>query len=140
MKYLFIILLFFPVVTFAAAPGAGQDWSFGAFFSSVYEFFSDVHDFFFTEVPGLFERAYAYFFEYYILLKIKAMIWSIDFSVGVAKVILSDIGLVSALQNAFDALPQNLYAAFTQLGIPRALNMILEAVITRFVMRFSFIS
>lgn len=135
--FIFALLMVTPLFAFASSPDHGGVWSFGHFFSEVARYGSDISDFIFIEVPDLAHRAYAYMVAFYIYVKIQVTIESLQFAVGVAKVIMSDMGVISGIDNAFNLLPNDTHALLGNYGIIRALNIMIEAVITRFVFNFS---
>jgi|GEM_PF-3056176 len=53
-----------------------------------------------------------------------------------AKGLLQDLNVFGALASAWNAIPGDALAFLTFLGIPQALNIIINAVVTKFVLRF----
>lgn len=137
IKLIFISVLFLAFPVFAVSDGSGSgSWSFGGFFSEVEAFFQMIHHFIFEQIPLMFQRAVEYFYYYAILIKIKSLIFFMKVSFGVAALFLSDIGLASAMNAAVNALPQDMQALVSQLGLIRAINIVIEAYIARYVLQY----
>ena len=137
IKVLIIASLFFVFPVFAVSDASGSgSWSFGGFFSEVEAFFEMIRLFIFEQIPLMFQRAVEYFYYYAILIKIKSLIFFMKISFGVAALFLSDIGLASAMNSAASALPQDMQALVSSLGLIRAINLVIEAYIARYVLQF----
>jgi hypothetical protein len=134
---LFLMLLLFSAPLFAVEPTAPSQWTFGSFFSNALSFFNDISDFLFIEIPALFDRLFMYVMYYAILIKIKIYISSLETAFAIAKLLLSNLGVTTALQSAVDMLPTNVHALISQFGIFRAINIVFEAMVARFVLNFS---
>lgn len=137
IKLILVLLLFYSIPSFAISDASGSgSWSFGGFFSEVEAFFEMIHNFIFTQIPLMFQRAVEYFYYYSILIKIKSIIFFMEISFGVAALFLADIGLASAMNSAVSALPQDMQALVSSLGLIRAINIVIEAYIARFVLQY----
>lgn len=125
---LFITFLFLFTATPAYA-GAGL----GDFFSWFTGWAEDIHHAFTNDVPSMFERMYAWLVYWVTYMKITLMISSIEFSWGVAKVILDDFGWTAIINNLLTSLPPDTQALISALKLPTAFEWVLTAYITRFV-------
>lgn len=67
---------------------------------------------------------------------IKIKIASITFFWGVASAMLDQLGVSAFLQSAWGSLDNDILNFFTRYKVPEALNMILSAKLTAFIMRF----
>ncbi|MHA7001289.1 DUF2523 family protein [Aeromonas schubertii] len=86
------------------------------------------------EVPGIFHRMTAWFVEVYALAVISMKLQAIEFAYLVAKQIMMDLNLSGALESALSFLPSSVKWALVELNILNALNIIMNAWLTRFVM------
>jgi len=123
--FLFIAFLF------AAPAYAGT--GLGDFFSWFTGWAEDVHHAFTNDVPSMFERMYAWLVYWVTYMKITLMISSIEFSWGVAKVILDDFGWTAIINSLLTSLPPDTQALISALKLPTAFEWVLTAYITRFV-------
>lgn len=86
--------------------------------------------------PNFIERMFAYLIEFYIYLKWYFNLEMLKFAYGVSQSLISNIGLDSLISNAVDRLSpeyQNILQAF---GMLRAISLICEAAVLRFVLNF----
>lgn len=67
---------------------------------------------------------------------IELKLSSLKFAWGVAKSVLADVGVFTALQSAWSGLSGDALSVLNFFGIPAAVNVLLNAGMTRFVMRF----
>lgn len=88
----------------------------------------------FVNLPDFIERAFAYLIEWAVMLKVKFMLHSIEFAHSVAVHIIQSVNLDGLISSAMAKLPPDLRATFGALGIFKAITMMLEAVVTRFVL------
>jgi len=132
---LFFALGFSSFGVFAADGG----WSFGGFFSEVAVFFSDVQWFIFDYIPQLVDRLHTYLVYYIIMLKLNMFKASVEFSFSIAQLILSDIGFAVLLEQLANALPVDVKAFCIQAKIFNGINLVIEAMIARFVMDRTFL-
>lgn len=131
IKYLFIFLLLTPFFVLA---DTYQDTAGVA--KSLGDYFTDFWDFFDNDVPNFFQRALAYITEKIVLFKINAQIESMKLAWTVAKSIFENFQIGSKLANAASALPQDVKAAIVDMRLFDGLNIVINAYIARYVMRF----
>lgn len=126
---LFLTAFLFLFVASPAYAGTGL----GDFFSWLTGWAEDIHHAFTNDVPSMFERMYAWLVYWVTYMKITLMISSIEFSWGVAKVILDDFGWTAIINNLLTSLPPDTQALISALKLPTAFEWVLTAYITRFV-------
>ncbi|TRW98995.1 DUF2523 family protein [Candidatus Methylobacter oryzae] len=63
-------------------------------------------------------------------------LWAISFAWDIAQEILSQLNITSAIQSAWSALDSRIMDAISFFRIPEAINIILTAHVTKFVLRF----
>ncbi len=136
IKFLLFITVFFSPLAFAGYEVT--EWTFGTFFGHVEDYLYEFYTFFSVSVPAMLQRATEYFYYWMILSRINSMLFFMDVSFSIAEMLLSDIGLASVMNGALASLDQDMRALISQLGIIRAINILIEAWIARFV--FSFIT
>ncbi|MBQ4852835.1 DUF2523 family protein [Pseudoalteromonas sp. MMG012] len=133
MKYvtLIIFVLFLPFFAFAdtytGVAGAAQ--AMGDFFTDIWSFLDD-------DVPSFFERALAFFIEKLTLLRIAAQLEAIKLSWSVAKVVMENYQIASKVLSAANSLPRDVKAALLDMRFFDGLNIITQAFLARYVMRF----
>ena len=123
------ITMLMVLVTAPAYAGTGL----GDFFSWFTGWAEDVHHAFTNDVPSMLERMYAWLVYWVTYMKITLMISSIEFSWGVAKVILDDFGWTAIINSLLTSLPPDTQALISALKLPTAFEWVLTAYITRFV-------
>lgn len=113
------------------------------FFNSVIVFFTDIGDFF-TKIwdfiqTGIYDFFVEWFAEFVIwstvsMLKFKLM--AMAFAWDVAQEVLTQLNISSALSLAWSQIDSGVLNALTFFNIPDAINIILSARVTRFVLNF----
>lgn len=121
------IYVFADETTYQNVGGAAQ--AMGDFFSDIWAFFDD-------DVPNFFERTLAYIIEKITLFKIAAQIEVMKLAWSVAKAIMENFQIASKLTSAVNGLPQDLRAAISDMRIMDGLNLIIQALVARYVLRF----
>ena len=129
MKKLLIVCLFFTPLAFAGGNG------FSGAFSEITGFLSDLNTLLFTEVPSLAHRFWAWVIEWYVYATLYIKLQSFKLAWGVAHVILKDISVTPAIQSSLAALPPKLAGFLIETKFIDALNIVLHAYATRFVLR-----
>ncbi|MGD1334263.1 DUF2523 family protein [Vibrio harveyi] len=136
MKYLFLILGFicFPVLAETQAQPESTlvsqesvNW--------VVELFNDMYEVV-HHTPSFIERAFAYIIELYAYLQFYIALQTIEFAYGVAQALITNIGLDSLLSDAINRLPAEYQSTFKALGFLKAITIICEAAVVRFVLNF----
>ena len=113
-----------------------NDWSFGEVFSTIDALYTTVTTFFFDEVPSLIDRAMAYFLELLIWIQIKGTMFAMQTGFTIAKIIVSDFGIIQMVEQFAGKLPSDIRYAAVQMKIFSAFNLLIEAYIARFVMSY----
>ena len=134
-KTIFLILIFSPFFLMATATASTLTGAQGAA-TTAGNFISDFWDFFDNDVPNFFERALAYIIEKIVLFKINAQIESMKLAWSIAKNIIESFQVGSKIASAASGLPQDVKAALVDLRLFDGLNIIVQAFIARYVMRF----
>ena len=124
-----LIAAFSLVIATPAYAGTGL----GDFFSWITGWGEDLYQLVSNDVPNMFERMYAWLVYWVTFIKISLMISSIQFSWGVAKVILDDFGWTLLINTLLTRLPQDTQALIYALKLPTAFEWVLTAYLTRFV-------
>ncbi|WP_024609902.1 DUF2523 family protein [Pseudoalteromonas sp. TB64] len=135
-KTLFLILIFAPFVVFGADEPVEVGQGIQAAATTASNFIEDIWDFFDNDIPSFFQRAVAYILEKVVLFKINAQIEAAKLSWSVAKTILESFEVGSQIANAATALPQDVQAALVDMRLFDGLNIIIQAFVARYVMRF----
>lgn len=134
-KFLLFSIILFSPFSFAADNS-------GSVFSTIVHSisnFSDSFNWFFSDyIPSFFSVIYAKLIYLCIYIKLQLLLGTLKFSMEVARVMLGDLGVFNLIESQIKLLPQNYQALISQLGVIQCLNIILQAYIARFVMRFSF--
>jgi hypothetical protein len=134
MKNIFIFFalsfLFFSFSSYAAESGLQ------GFAQSILDFFSDFWEAITEGIPNLLQRLAAWAFEAAVFLKFLLYLESIKFAWGVAKLVLEDLSISSTLSQFFGALPPTARAILVDIRFPDAVNVILNAYVTKAVLRF----
>lgn len=136
MKYLFLVLgiICFPVLADASVQQESTlvsqesvNW--------VVELYNDMYEVI-EHTPSFIERAFAYVIEYYLYLQFYVALNMVEFGYGVAKALISNVGLDSLISDAINSLPSEYQTTFRAFGFLKALSMICEAAVVRFVLNF----
>jgi len=80
--------------------------------------------------------AFAGFVKYTTLAFLNFALWTLPFAYDTARQIMSDLNINNYLQNAWSSLDSDYLAYASLLQIPAAVNIIVSALITRYVLRF----
>lgn len=86
---------------------------------------------------GIYEFAEQAFKEataWYVVAVVKAKIYMVGFAWDVAKIVLENIGLSQFVNSAWGALSPKLIGYLTFFKVPDALNIVIQAYATRFVL------
>ncbi|MGO2331044.1 MAG: DUF2523 family protein [Pseudoalteromonas nigrifaciens] len=132
IKHTFILILFlFPAFVFADnyEGVAGAAKSFGDYVTDFWSFFDD-------DVPSFFQRATSYVLEKLILMKINFELGSMKLAWTVAKSVMENFQVASKVASAANALPQDVKAALVDMRLFDGVNVIVQAYIARYVLRF----
>lgn len=122
------------MVLLIPAVALGQESGFGAFFTGANKFFDDMALFFLEDTPSMIQRFFAYIIEWAVYLKFYLQLEAVQFAWGVAKLILEDLAFGTQLQSMLAPLPQDVKATMASLRIMDALEILITAHVTRYVM------
>ena len=128
----FVSFMLFPFLAFAADSNGG----FGVAFQSIIDFGTDIMNFFTIAVPSFFHRLTAWAFEAFIYIKFLLYVETIKYSWQVAKLIISDLSISETITSSLSSLTPTIRAVLTDLRLIDAVNVVLNAYVTRMVMRF----
>lgn len=113
------------------------------FFNYVLAFFSNVGLFFTTIWAWLQSGLYDFFTEWFSAFMIWSTIgmiqfqmWAVTFAWDVAQHVLDQLNISSALAAAWSQLDNQVLNALTFFNVPDAINVLLSARVTRFVLNF----
>ncbi len=130
-KILFLIVIFVPFLafgdTYQNAAGASQ---------MVADSFGEMWTFFFDDVPSMLQRLTGWLIVWLVKAKIYAQLELIKYSWGVAKVIIQDLNIMSQITSQMSILPQDVKQALVDMRLFDGVNLLFQAYMTRFVMRF----
>lgn len=135
MKYIVLSLamLAFPVF----ATSSPEPWTIGYLFDAISGFFNDVLWFFFEYIPDLLDRFKHWLIYYFLYLYITTKIYAVELAFATAQLLLSDLGLVAAMESMANKLPNDLRVFLVKVNFFKALNLLIEAYVARFVYRLA---
>jgi len=129
-RFLLLILLLFPCIlladTYVGEQGAAQMQ--GDFFSDIWSFFDD-------DVPSFIDRLWAYIVVWAAKFYFEMKLESIKFAWFIGKEILQSFQVGSQIANLASALPNDVKAALIDCRFFDGLNIYLNALVTRFILR-----
>ena len=117
-----LLLAFFNIVT--------------SFFNDIAAFATDVWEFLINGLYDFFTEWYAAFVIWATVSEIKAKLWAIGFSWDVAEQVINQLNISATLSAAWSSVDVRVLNALTFFHVPEAINILLTARITRFVLRF----
>ena len=130
-KTLLLIMLFLPLFvladTYTGEQGVAQMHG---------DFITDLWSYFESDVPNFIQRMYSYYIEYITVGYIAVKIEMVKLSWSVAERILENYDIASRIISQADALPQDVKAMLIDIRFFDGLNFIIQAGVSRFVMRF----
>lgn len=105
-------------------------------FDSINHFFIFIGSFFTSGIYDLLTWAFAKFVEGFLITGLNFLIWALPFSWGVAKQVLVDLNITSVVNAAWGSVDSGILGYANLLQLPEALNLLISAYMTRFVLRF----
>ena len=141
-KTFILIVLFLPLLAIAETSGTdtgtaqGNYEGFEGAAQAMGHFFTDIWTFLDDDVPNFFERALAFTIEKITLMRIAAELEAMKLAWSVSKAILENFQVASKIANAANALPQDVKAALVDMRFFDGLNIIIQALVARYVLRF----
>ena len=135
-KIILLTLIFSPFLALATPvpEEAGKGVQAAANVAS--NFIEDIWSFFDDDVPNFFKRALIYILEKITLFKISAQIEAMKLAWSVSKSVMESFQIGSKLASAASALPQDVKGALVDMRLFDGLNIIIQAFIARYVLRF----
>jgi hypothetical protein len=131
IKFLISILLFLPFLvladTYQNDAGAAQ---------MAGDFFTDIWTFLDTDLPDFLVRMWAFIVVKYFEITLYAKIELLKLAWSVSKQILENYQIVSKITAKFNLLPPDIRQAIVDMRLLDAVSIIVNAYLTRFVMRF----
>ncbi|WP_105171387.1 DUF2523 family protein [Pseudoalteromonas sp. T1lg24] len=130
-KTLLLIMLFLPLFvladTYTGEQGVAQMHG---------DFITDLWSYFESDVPNFIQRMYSYYIEYITIGYIAVKIEMVKLSWSVAERILENYDIASRIISQAESLPQDVKAMLIDIRFFDGLNFIIQAGVSRFVMRF----
>ena len=103
---------------------------------SIIQFFDFIYQFVTTGLYDFFTALFAQFIIYSSIALIKFKIYSITFAYDVAAQVMVQLDISSHINALWGSLNSNTLKVLTYFRIPEALNIVTQAYVTRFVLRF----
>ncbi|WP_462174333.1 DUF2523 family protein [Pseudoalteromonas xiamenensis] len=100
------------------------------------DFLTDFWEMFDSDIPDMITRFFAWLIEYATLIKLKIEFETVKFSWQVAREIIENFQVGSRIASAASSLPKDVQAALVDMRAFDALNVVIQALTTRYVMRF----
>ena len=100
------------------------------------DFFNWLYNFFVVGIYDLLVDAFAYFVEISTIASLKLAILSVTFAWDVAQSILTDLNLSAFIQQAWDSFDSQTLQTIQFFKVPEAINIVMSAAVTRYVMNF----
>lgn len=100
------------------------------------DFFDAVYNWLYSGSYGFFTELSAYFIKQSVLAYLKFLYFVIPFAWGIAQSILNDLNISTYLNAAWSEFPPHVLGYLTFFNIPEALNIVISAHVTKFVLRF----
>lgn len=107
-----------------------------AFFGNVGNFFTDVMAWLQSGLYDFFTEWFSAFMIWSTVGTIRFQIWAVGFAWDVAQQVLDQLNISSALSAAWAQLDSQVLNALTFFNVPDAINVLLSARVTRFVLNF----
>lgn len=130
-KTLLIIFLFLPFLalgdTYQDVAGASQ---------MVADSFDNMWKYFFDDIPSMFQRLTGWLVVWLVKAKLFIYLELMQYSWGVAKVIIADLNIMSQITAQISLLPQDVRQAFVDMRLFDGANLLFQAYVTKFVMNF----
>lgn len=100
------------------------------------EFFDAVYNWLNSGIYGFFTELSAYFIKQAVLGYLKFLYFIIPFAWGIAQSILNDLNISNYLNSAYSALGSDVLGYLSFFNIPEAINILISAQVTKFVLKF----
>ncbi len=130
-KIILCLFLFVPFLalgdTYQNAAGTSQ---------MIADSFGEMWTYFFDDVPSMFQRLTAWAVVWLVKAKLFIQLELMQYSWGVAKVIIADLNIMSQITAQMSLLPQDVRQALVDMRLFDGINLLLNAYMTKFVMNF----
>lgn len=130
----FILFTLFFIFSSSSYAGIYQDIAGAA--QMVSDSFNEVYTFFFNDIPSLAQRFFAWFIVWFVKAQLFLKLKLMTFAWGVAQVIISDLNIMSEITSQVSSLPQDIRQAIVDMRLLDGMNLLLNAYVTKFVMKF----
>lgn len=130
LRFIFLLLILLPCFAFADTYTGEQGVA-----QMQGDFFTDFWGFFETDVPNFIDRFWAYVTVWAVKFYFEMKLESIKFAWFIAKEILESFQVGSQIASLANALPQDVKAALVDSRFFDGLNIYLNALVTRFILR-----
>ena len=104
-------------------------------YDAITAFFVNFISFINEGIYSLLTEVFAQLVEWYVIAAIEFKIFVVGFLWGVAQNLLANIELSALINQAWSSIDSQLMSYLTFLRIPEALNILLQASVTRFILR-----
>ncbi|SFB90495.1 DUF2523 family protein [Pseudoalteromonas denitrificans] len=102
----------------------------------MFDMIQGIYEFFTTGIYDFVVEAYAWVIIKIAAFQLKATIASIEFAWDIAKEIITQLNISAEMQVALERLPPDVVSKLNFFNVINGLNLLLNAFVTRFVMRF----
>jgi hypothetical protein len=102
----------------------------------MFDFLQNLSDWFTSGIYSWFEEAMIYAMQSLMIFFIKMKLFGLRFAWGIAESVLTNLNVFSTIQTLWGSVPGDMYAMLNFFNVPKAVNLLLTAVGTRFVFRF----
>ena len=89
---------------------------------------------FFNDLPDKSDAYWERIVIWLLIAYLEAKLYMLEISYEIASALLSTLGISDAINSAWSNIPVTARAVLTYLRIPESINMIVSAVVTRFIM------
>jgi hypothetical protein len=102
----------------------------------MFDFFDWLFNWLSTGLWSIVQEAIVWLVTKIAIWKFESMLWALDFSWGIGRSVVESLSLSQHIQQAFGSVDTKVLNNMTFFRVPEALNIILSAVVSKFVLRF----
>lgn len=102
----------------------------------MFEYLDFIANWFNNGIYSWYEEAIAYFVSNMVILWFKLQLEALRFAWSIAQTVISNLGISTAISNAWAALPADISNTANFFKVPQAFNILISAGVTRLVMSF----
>jgi hypothetical protein len=106
----------------------------------MFDLLAKIYEFLIVGIYDFIVVAIGYLFAKLFLLWLEIKLWSISFAWDIAKEFLATMNLSGLINSSFSGLSQNSRAALQFFRVPEAINILMSACATRYVMKVTRLS